>query len=297
MAEESPLSATGSLTEPQYEALAHPQAADGLIGHPNDTAPVSVSGGQVIVRASLTGLLRGFPWASGLTPIVFTPDLSGAARVDLVVLRLLRDDGYRVGAAIRTGTSTTAPAASTGVGPTDWYEIPLAEVSVQNGTLQLTATRAWYLGDDGQILCTSTGRPPMTPGRRIYETDTGRAYLSTGTTWTPILDDSGDVVLTAAAGWTLSSWCGTVRRKNGVVYLRLIVTRNSTTLAAGTDTTIATVPTGFRPASATPILAYLDSAYLARGFVQASGAVELHNYTRSIPAGLLASVHPASWPL
>lgn len=34
------------------------------------------------------------------------------------------------------------------------------------------------------VECTSVTRPPHKPGRRIYETNTGATYVSTGTSWT-----------------------------------------------------------------------------------------------------------------
>lgn len=246
MAEESPLSATGDLTEAQYEDLAHPQAADGLIGFPTDAPPVSVSGGQVIVRAGLKALLRGFPWASGLTPTVYTPSLAAPARVDLVVLRLFRDDNYRVGTAIRTGTGTTAPTPFQGTGPNDWYEIPLAEVRVAGGALTVAANRAWYLGDDGQILCTSGTRPPQQPGRRIRETDTGRAYESTGTTWAITLDDAGTTALPMANGWAAS--INRLYRVNGIAFLQLAAKRTGGNISVNaTPVLLGTLPAGFRP--------------------------------------------------
>ena len=246
MAEESPLNATGALTEVQYEDLAHPQAADGLIGHPNDAVPVSVSGGQIIVRAGLHGLVRGFPWASGLTPVALTPDLSGPARTDLVVLRLFRDDNFKVRAALRTGTSTTAPSPFVGTGPTDWYEIPLAEVTVANGSLAVRLNRAWYLGEDGQILCTSTSRPPHTPGRRIREVDTGRTYESTGTAWVVCLDDAGTTSLPLASGW--AGVRNRLYRVNGVAFLQMSARRSGGNIAVNaTAVTLGTLPVGFRP--------------------------------------------------
>lgn len=298
MAEESPLRATGALTEVQYERLAHPQAAEGLVGHPSGPAPVSVSGGQVIIREGMAGLVRGFPWASGNSPIVYTPSLTGPNRVDLVVLRLSRDDAYRVGSAIRTGTSETPPVPFSGTGPTDWYEVPLAEVRMASGALTLQKIRAWYIGEDGQILCTSVARPPNLPGRRIFETDTGRAYISTGTSWAPVLDDSGWVNMTAVPYWSAYSVGYQVRRQNSSVHMRLSVQRTSgSTLQAGTDTNVGQVPAGFRPNYSVPVLGYLDGANLARAFVLPNGYVQIQNYTVPITTGISFTAHTASWTL
>lgn len=298
MAEESPLSATGALTELQYEMLAHPQAAEGLVGHPSQPAPVSISGGQVIIRAGLSGLVRGYPWSSGPSPIVYTPSLAGPARIDLIVLRLFRDENHRVGSAIRTGASDTAPMAFSGVGPTDWYEMPLAEVRIASGTLTMHKLRAWYLGEDGQILCTAGSRPPHTPGRRIFETDTGRAYISTGTAWAPLLDDSGWVTMTAVPYWTAYGGSYQVRRLGNTVHMRLSAKRTSgSTLQAGSDTNVAQVPGGFRPSYSVPLLGYLDGAALTRAFVLPNGYVQAQNYTVPITTGISFTTHAATWTL
>lgn len=245
MAEESPLSATGALTEAQYERLAHPQAAEGLIGHPSDPAPVTVSGGQVIVRAGLSAILRGFPWSSGAAPLVFTPSLTGSPRVDLLTLRLFRDDAYRCGLVLRTGTGETPPTPYSGVGATDWYELPIAEIRMSGGALSVQRVRAWYLGEDGQILCTSTNRPPNQPGRHVWEVDTGRAYVGNGTVWGLILDDSGVTALTMASGWTASR--NVLYRRNGWAFCGLTLRKTSGSIAADTSYTIATIPNGFGP--------------------------------------------------
>jgi hypothetical protein len=297
MAEQSPLNATASLTEAQYESLAHVQAADGLIGHPNDAAPVSVSGGQIIIRSGLRALLRGFPWASGTTRIVYTPSLTGPARVDLVVLRLNRDDGYRVGSAVRTGTANTAPAPSVGVGATDVYEIPLAEVRVSGGVLTLLTTRAWYLGDDGQILCKSTSRPPHVPGRQIRETDTGRAYESTGSSWVVRLDDAGMTSLPLAGGWATA--INRLYRVNGIAFLHLTVRRTGGSISvAAAQATVGTLPAGFRPRADIETIG-ISSSSGAHAIVRikASGQVTADFLVAGMPTNGHMQTATAAWPV
>ncbi|MDG4801727.1 hypothetical protein [Micromonospora sp. WMMD980] len=239
------MSATGALTEAQYEALAAPQGADGLSGHPDDPAPVRVSGSQAIIPAGLKGNLRGFPWASGSVDTSHTIDLSGPARVDLIVLRLDRAAGYVVGTAVRKGTADTAPAPLTGTGPNDVYEIPLAEVRVSGGALTLLRLRAWYIGEDGQILCKSSTRPPHAPGRRIRETDTGRTYESTGTVWAAVLDDSGTVGVSVASGYTFLE--NNLRRVGRQCIASVKVMRKGAAMPAGSTVKVGVIPDGFRP--------------------------------------------------
>ncbi|MEU4218117.1 hypothetical protein [Actinoplanes sp. NPDC026623] len=297
MAEESPLSATGNLTEAQYEAMSHPQAADGLIGHPNDAPPVSVSGGQIIVRPGLSGLLRGFPWASGLTPIIYTPSLSGPARVDLVVLRLFRDAGYRVGTAVRTGTADTAPAPNVGTGPTAWYEIPLAEVRIAGGVLTLLTTRSWYLGDDGQILCKSTSRPAHAPGRHIRETDTGRSYESSGTVWTVMQDDGGNTSLALNSGWTNAA--NHLYRVNGIAFLQLSARRTGGNITvASAQTTLGRLPAGFRPRADIETIGISSSSgahLIVR--IKTDGIVSVDFVVTGLNTGQYIQIAAAAWPV
>jgi len=296
MAEESPLSATGSLTEVQYEDLAHPQAPDGLIGHPSDTVPVSVSGGQILVRAGLHGLVRGFPWASGLAAVALTPDLTGPARTDLVVLRLFRDDNFAVRAALRTGTSTTAPSPFVGTGPADWYEIPLAEVTVANGALAVRLTRSWYLGEDSQLLCTSTSRPPHAPGRRIRETDTGRTYESTGSTWIICLDDVGTSSVPLASGW--ATVVNRLYRYNGVVFLHFSARRTGAAIAtSAAEVTIGTLPAGFRSRNNFDLIGISStSGAHVIGRVYTTGVITVDFAVAGLGVGQYLQLAPAAWP-
>ncbi|GAB1641775.1 hypothetical protein [Krasilnikovia sp. MM14-A1259] len=296
MAEESPLSATGSLTEYQYEALAAPQAPDGLNGNPGDPPPVSVSGGQVIVREGLKGVLRGFPWAS-TSPTVYTPSLTGAPRVDLVVLRLNRDDNFRVGTAIRTGSGDTAPTPFNGTGPTDWYEIPLAEVRMSGGALSVQRTRAWYLGEDGQIICTVDSRPPHLPGRYIYEQDTGRAYISTGVRWVPVLDDAGTTTPSLAAGWAASGLY--LFRLNGIAYMAGGIRRTGGTLTpSAAAAPLLTLPNGYRPR-----VTFGHASNVSMTGAQAvlrfapTGAITVDVYGANITANQFIDLATCVWPV
>ncbi|OZV74763.1 hypothetical protein CA850_29745 [Micromonospora echinospora] len=295
MAQESPLSATGALTEAQYERLAAPQCADGLIGHPNDPSPVALSGSQVVIKAGSNGILRGFPWSSGPVDTTHTVSLSGAARSDLVVLRLDRNTGYALGTAIRTGSpGAGAPAPATGTGPADVYELPLAEYDVANGAFGALRRRCWYLGDDGQILCKADTRPPHAPGRRIREVDTGRTYESTGATWAVILDDSGSTTLPLSGMFTSAR--NTLYRRNGFAHLGLTINRPGGDLAARTTYTVGTIPAGYRPEVAFDFIALSPAPALATGTVQASGGITIRPSER-IEAGSNIVIGPLFWPV
>lgn len=259
MTQDSPLNPDGNLTEAEYEQFAHAQAPDGLIGHPNDTPPVAISGGTLVMRANLPGLLRGFPWSSGPDPVVFSPSLSGATRTDLLVLQLDRPGGYVVRAVLRTGTAgNPAPSPVVGTGPADKYEIAIGEAQIGSGAIQKWTPRAWFIGPDGQILCTADTRPPVSPYRAAYEVDTGRVIVSDGATWSTYLDDSGPLSVSMLTGWTAS--VRHVRRRGGVAVMALTGLSRSTSIPADTDVKAGTLPAGCAPAVEMRGLLLHDSA-------------------------------------
>src|SRR5439155_15863788 len=121
---------------------------------------------------------------------------SGLTRYDLGVLRLDRST-WNVTAAVKAGTpgAGVAPSPQRDLGTSGLYEMPLASFPVPSGFLTIGPTDptklAWYLVPGGGITCTSLSRPPHAAGRRIYETDTGRSYVSTGITWAVTAEDTG----------------------------------------------------------------------------------------------------------
>jgi hypothetical protein len=250
----SPTYNSRAVNDAEYERLVASQAADGLIGVPSDTPLIYADGTgtrEVRVVAERYALVRGRMWYSGST-IVTLPALSanssGSTRIDLVVLRLDRST-FEVTVEVVEGTpGASAPAATRQTGGTGVWEMELAEVTVADGATTLAGStvtpRAWYLGDDGQILCTSTTRPPHQLGRRIGQTD-GRDYISTGSSWVLTREDTGVVDISPASGWS-TSLCR-YQRVNRFVTLEVSVGRTGGNLGAGTDTTTCTLPSGARP--------------------------------------------------
>lgn len=246
MAEDSPLSPDGNLTEYEYETLIGATSPSGLIGHPDDPSPVSLVGGQVIVAAGLRGRLRGMPWLSGVDPVPFSPSLTGSTRTDLVVLRLDRADGHKVKAAIRTGTAgNPAPAPFGGTGPSDWWEIPIAEYDVGGGSFGSLRRRCWYVGPEGQLLCKSSTRPPHSPGRIITEVDTGTRFVSNGVSWMRDTEDASGPFDTVNGVSGNNAW---IRRRNGQVFFTLSWWRPNSSTPAHSTVTIGRLPVGFYPA-------------------------------------------------
>lgn len=242
---------SGQVTELLYERLAAPQAPDGLIGYPTDQALVYADGlgtRTVRIRANRRALVRGFQYDSGTTDIDLSlpANTSGTTRTDLIVLRLTRAT-WRVQETYIQGTA--GQGAPSPLNTDAVFDLPVAQVTVAHNAAALAGNTvtdlAWYVGADGQILCTTKTRPPHERGRRIYETDTSRGWLSTGTSWLIAGDDSGVTTLPLAGGW--SSSVNVLHRVNGQVFLALSPQRTGASIAANTTVTLGTLPAGFRP--------------------------------------------------
>ena len=186
---------SGAITSVEHERLTHTTAPDGILGIPSGTAAVYADGtGTRVVklRANNYMLVRGSLFDTGAsdTSITLAANSSGQPRIDYIVARLDRSAGYTVTETVVQGTpaaSPAAPALTYNTGSTGVWDFPLAEVAVANGATTLASgtvtPRAWYVNEDGLILCTATTRPQHQAGRRIFQTDTNVWYYSDGSSW------------------------------------------------------------------------------------------------------------------
>lgn len=285
-----------AVSDTELEQLFHPQAGDGLVGSPADADLVYAdnSGMNVKIRANRLAIVRGRLYDSGTSDITktITANASGLTRVDLVVLRLTRATSA-ITEEVRAGApGAGAPTATTDLGTTGVYEIPLATITVPSGdtaigSSQVTAL-AWYLGEQ-PIVCTSATRPPHSPGQRIVETDTGRSYESIGSTWRVAYEDTGLVSLPAATGWTSNGTRTAYQRRNGITYLTVDNTRSGTAVS-GAPSVMGVLPAGFRPTT-DRYFAVFTSAGAAAARVLTDGSVRLEFFAPiSSGDGVLGSI-------
>lgn len=241
-----------SVTQQQHERLVGRAMPSGVIGHPTDTAVVYAPGSgtrEIRIRADKQAVVRGYGWQNDATEIVknLTANSSTSTRTDLVVLRYSRAD-YSVTVQIVVGTpGSGAPSPTYNTGASGVWELPLATVVVpaNSGTLiagSAVTRKCWYLGDNGQILCTDTTRPPGGDGVWAFETNNDRWILSDGVNWSAPLEDSGATSITLDAGWT--AHINRLQRRGGTAVLSLDVQR-STTLASDTSYKVGQLPAGF----------------------------------------------------
>lgn len=201
-----------AVTPREYEEL-HTHTPDGLIGHPS-LDPLVYADSTIMgvrVRPDRGGMIRGLRWTSeaGDTLTLDQNTTPGSTRIDLIVLRMTRNPWDAQLAVIKgvPSASPTAPTPTYGTNTaTGVYEIPVAAVTVPyNASPSATVgpgqvePRGWYVGDDGQLLCTKETRRfvPHVPGRRVTETDTGVQWTSNGSRWCS--DQTGRVTVSFSA--------------------------------------------------------------------------------------------------
>lgn len=303
----------GAVTEVEYEKFATGYIIDGIYSTstvPPSDAPLvyaDSSGRQVKFRANTPTFVRGGIWSSDTDVTVsVAANSSGSTRIDLATLRLDRSASTDPVCAphVITGTpgsgapSPTQNAAGSGV-----WDLPLAEVTVRSGVTLINLADVkplgWYVGEP-TYLCTSKTRPPHKFGRRIKESDTGKEYVSTGSAWTAVFDDSGwvSVPVNASNGWS-SSGRSQVRRINGVVYLQFEANRSGPDLGPSTDSHMGTIPSGFLiTGTALPALGhYGSSSLLARCEIDSLGQITIRQYAGTFKTSDDLTLHPISWPL
>lgn len=253
------------VTQRQHEYLLGRAYASGVSGHPEDQPVVYANGTgtrEVRIRANRRAVVQGYGWENDAAEIVktLTANSSGSTRTDLVVLRLDRAT-WTVTVQVLQGTpGAGAPTPSYDGDLTGPWELPLAEVTVASGATALASStvknRAWYVGSNGQIRCTSTTRPPGEAGRVAFETDTGRYIVSDGTNWTAITDDSGATSITLAPLW--SAVINRIQRRGGTVVMALNVSRGGP-INADAGAKVGQVPAGMEPTFEVPGVLQFES--------------------------------------
>lgn len=273
------------------------------------------TGLQVKIPANIWASIRGTRFNNtSTTAVPIGANTSGKTRIDLVVLRLRRQETslgagnqYTIVPFVIAGTpgdNPVAPApvrdATSGVG---FWDVPLGEVTVAHNATGFASAqlkqRGYWITGSGYTGRDDWGKPPVEPGVLFHAADTGITYIgATGGAWLVLRDDSGWVSLEGANGWSTNptGWAQ-VRRVNRVAYLRLNLFRVGDRLPSGSGVVqVGAVPSGFEPEAKAIELGSVSYAGAACRFVIGNTRALLIDQYSPINQGNSISVS-MQWPL
>lgn len=245
-----------AVTDAEYPHLA-PWAADGVFQSSSDVVYGNSSGREVHVRAGKYGIVQGHAWESGTSEFALTiaANASGSTRTDTVVLRLDRST-WDVNIVVRQGTPGAGPPTlQRDSGDTGLWEIPVADVTVDNVAATIAAGKVYArpLLQSGAIRpCTviTDIQSTLAVGDLVFEASTGR-WIGWTTSGASVLagQDTGYSNLAIIGNWTVGGFTPQIRSRGGWVYLRGSITRTVNTLqSTDTNSPIGTIPAVYRPA-------------------------------------------------
>lgn len=306
----------GAVTQDEHEQLTHAGLGSGIIGHPDTTSQVAFADSTgtrtVYLRAERRVIVRGYVWYSGASNIakVHAANASGSTRIDRGVLRVDRVAETVTEEIVQGVAGAGAPALTNSAGPgSGVWEFPLYRVTVASGATTFAASdvvpEAWYVGGNPLVVDVSSrlpaaGTSTVPPAGTIcYVTGEDRILLSTGTDYHEMYSDTGWLNPTLLAGWSTDGFSvAKYRKKNGIVYVTAGFVRTGASLAAGVNTSMATLPSGFWPAHIMRMGVVINQAGYANavGLISTAGGISISEYSVSIPTGKWVYFPPISYP-
>ena len=290
-----------AVTDAEYPHLA-PWASDGVFQSASDVVYGNSSGLEVHVRAGKYAIVQGHAWESGSSDFALTvaANSSGATRTDTVVLRLDRST-WNVTAEVRQGTpGAGAPTLQRDSGDTGLWEIPLADVTVDNGTAaiasgKVNARTLFQSGATRPCNVITDIQSTLDDGDMVYEASTGRWIGWTATGGVVLYEDTGWITLTPTGAWeTFSPSAPCVGRvRNRIAMVRIGVKRTSPTFTKSDPdgSPVLNLPASLRPAQ-THYGAVFFSGGIggARVDISSTGAVSFQHNTTDVSAGRTAQI-------
>lgn len=243
-----------AVTDAEYPHLA-PWAADGVFQSASDVVYGNSSGREVHVRAGKYGLIQGHAWASGTSDFVLAiaANTSGSTRIDTAVLRLDRST-WDVTAVVRQGTPGAGPPMlQRDAGDTGLREIPVADVTVDNGVAVIASSKVvartlFQSGATRPCNLITDVQATLDDGDMVYEASTGRWIGWTSSGGVVLYQDTGYQTLPIIGNWQAGGFTPQYRLRNGWVYLRGSIARKTETLhTSDTNSPIGTIPAAYRP--------------------------------------------------
>ena len=281
-----------AVTDAEYPHLA-PWASDGVFQSVSDVVYANSSGMEVHVRTGKYAIVQGHAWVSGSAEFALsiTANSSGSTRVDTVVLRLDRST-WDVTAAVREGTpGAGAPALQRDAGDTGLWEIPLADVTVDNGAGSIAAGKVtsrtlYQSGSTRPCNLITDVQSTLLPGDVVYETSTGRWIGWTTGGGILLYQDTGLVTVTITGSWNPGGLLPQVQRSGSTVYLRGEIVRTTSTWdVSGTNSHFATLTAQFRPSGNHTWASLTNTCSPVRLNVSPAGEVALVDQAADVPVG------------
>lgn len=268
-----------------------------MAGKLGELAPSINSGSRQVSAATGAAFVRGFYVANpSATYTASVPAQSAADRVDRLVLRLDRTASVAANwlkPVIVQGTSGSATPPAIQSSDTGSWDLPIARWTTKaDGTLTGLVDERQLAG--GQFLAfRSSARPPASPPRQGFELDTGLPMYADGSQWNYYNSDTGWVQQTLTnSAWKQFQACS-VRRINGIVYLRFSVQRQGSTFnkSDADGSALCTLSAPFKPESdqygTTVFSGGIGSARVQ--ILQSSGVVSLQHNTSDVGSGRTAA--------
>lgn len=250
----------------EHEQIAAPLGLSGLLNY-TSTAPVfaDASGRQVKLRAGVAASIRGTRFNNLTeTTIAITANTSGNPRVDLVVLRLRRQesaagagDHYTISPVVIAGAAAAQPVAPSPVRNdtpgSGFWDIPLAEVTIPSGDATIEGGQvksvAYYITGSGYAGRDDWAKPPVEPGVIFRAQDSGITYIGSASgTWVRLDYSTGAVNITTGqskAGWDLRDFW--VARSGNAVAMSMYILRTGGSLGASAHQYFGPIASQFRP--------------------------------------------------
>jgi hypothetical protein len=285
---------------PQWESFFTGLSANGVVPtYGSHFSPSISSPGRTVTIATGAAMIRGFFARGTTTTTTSVPAADTQNRIDRLVLRL---DRSAVAAAdwikphIITGTpaaSPQIPAITTSTSTSGVWDLTVCRwTSRSNGALDTLVDERITLSPT-TLVFRSDARPTPSPADFCFgwEWNTGKVlYWDTNTSaWAGLSDDTGwvDLTMNGANG---SSWTNNnisrIRKRNGVVHLRVSIKRGSSALATSVDggSVPIVIPSAFWPS-----VDEVSDGYHSRSpfgmRVETDGKVRITPLQDDIPAG------------
>ncbi|WP_431728248.1 hypothetical protein [Verrucosispora sp. TAA-831] len=144
---------------------------------------------------------------------------------------------------------------------------------------------------------------PNEAGRTLWEHETGRYLVGTGSQWFVIGDNAASSLgglspaPPAAQQWQAS--INRIRKRNGWASLAISPQRSGANIAASATSNLGTIPTGFRPMDDFEIVGHVPSsgARVTGKVFAATGLITLTFWGGGIETNRFANLQAVSWPV